>query len=267
MPTMGLREAKREEERTDAGDAQERGGSVTPSYHKRARRRNSPIRRAVAGATYGAAALLAVGTTGCARTPAGAASQSRRQLLVQFTVRGLINPARHYFFAIDTTGDSSQGPIPAVAPPWGNGWGAGRIIYYVQIDGAQPGFYGVYRFDPNSNLLAPIYLGRPISTGPVQGTSTASFSLGLDSLATPTGAAPSQINFNIIATDRIPVDPNDRTPKLTDALGQSGNSYVTINSLTDRIYRNADSIEPETSGDVADPDLDITDWQVEVRGS
>jgi hypothetical protein len=180
-------------------------------------------------------------------------------------VRGLINPQRHYFFAIDTTNDTSQGPLPTVAPPWGNGWGAGRITYYVQVDAAQPGFFGIYQFQPGSNLLAATYLGRPLSNSTLDNTNTLSFSLNLDSLLDPSGAPAQNINVNFIATDRIPLDPNDREPKLVDALGQIGNNYLTLNTQQQRIYQNSQSSDPETSGDVADPDLDIVDWQIEVR--
>jgi hypothetical protein len=203
--------------------------------------------------------------SGCARTPAGAISKLDRQLLVQLTVRGQINPQRHYFFAIDTSNDTSQGPIPTVAPPWGNGWGAGRITYYVQVDAAQPGFFGFYRFEPNSNLLAPTYLGRPLSSSTIENTSSLSFSLNLDNLLDPNGSPAQNLNLNFINTDRIPLDPNDREPKLVDALGRVGNNYISINTQQQRIYQNSQSSEPEVSGDVADPDLDIVDWQIEVR--
>jgi hypothetical protein len=218
--------------------------------------------RIVAGVLFAISAAL---ITGCARTPAGASAQSNRQLIVQFSVRGIIDPSKHYFFAIDATGDTSQGPVPVVAPPWGNGWGAERITQYVQIDNVQPGYYGVYQFNPNSNLLSSTYLGRPIAESAIQGGNSVAFSLPLDQITAPDGSAPTQINFNIITTDRIPVDPNDRASKLVDGLGSTGNDYVTINLQSSRIYQNSDAIEPESIGDVSDPDLDISDWQVEVR--
>ena len=211
------------------------------------------------------ALLLLIGMNGCARTPAGVTAAVTRELLVQITFRDLIDLNKHYFFAIDTTGDASQGPVPVVGPPWGNGWGAGRITYYVEVDNAQPGFFGLYSFAPGSNLLAPTYLGRPLAADPVQDTNTISFTLDLNALATPMGAPPTEINFNIIATDRIPLNPNDPGPKLVDALGPLGNNYVNVNVAADQIYRNADSVEPEQAGDVADPSIDIVDWQVEVR--
>jgi hypothetical protein len=222
-----------------------------------------PIRLNVALAVLAALSLPMAG--GCARTPAGAVSQLKRQILVQMTVRGQINPQRHYFFAIDTSNDTSQGPLPTVAPPWGNGWGAGRITYYVQVDAAQPGFYGLYRFDPKSLLQTPTYLGRPIAYSPIENTNTLSFSLSLDDLLDPNGAPAQNLNLNFITTDRIPLDPNDREPKLVDALGRVGNNYISINTQQQRIYQNSQSSEPEASGDVADPDLDIVDWQIEVR--
>ena len=158
-------------------------------------------------------------------------------------------------------------PEPVVRPPWGNGWGAGRITWYVEIDDRQPGFFGLYRFNAGSNLLAPVYVGPPLTADAVQDTNQVQFTLDLDALKTPAGGTPTDLNLNFIATDRIPLDPNDRTPKLVDALGDFGRGFVTLNSLGSRIYRNADSSSPEVAGDVADPDLDLVDWQVEVRNS
>ena len=213
----------------------------------------------------GLAVIGCLPLVGCARTPAGAGDRVERQLLVQFTVRGQVNPNRHYFFAVDATGNAAQGPVPAVAPPWGNGWGAGRITHYVHVNLSQPGFFGFYRFEPGSNLLAPVFLGQPLATDPIQNTQVVRFTLDLDRLQTPEGLPPGEINVNFITTDRIPIDPNDRSPKLVDALGFSGQSFVTLNAATNRIYRNAEASEPEAGGDVTDPDLDLIDWQIEVR--
>ena len=205
-------------------------------------------------------------TPGCARTPAGVSAQVKRQLLVQMTVRGTINQNDHYFFAIDATGSTAQGPVPVIAPPWGNGWGAGSITHYVQVDVLQPSFYGFYQFQTGS-LLASTYLGTPLAFDPIQNTNTIRFTLDLDQIKDSSGALPNQINVNFINTDRIPLDPNDRSSKLVDALGFQGSNYITLNVQSSHLYRNADSVEPESAGDVADPDLDITDWQVEVRNS
>jgi hypothetical protein len=171
---------------------------------------------------------------------------------------------RHYFFAIDTNSTNGQGPIPVVAQPWGNGWGTGAITHYVQIDNSQPGFFGVYSFKPDSIMTSSVYLGRPLSSSTPTNTSTLSFSLDISQLTT-NGSPLNQIDVNIITTDILPVNPYDSVNKLYDALGTSGQNYITINLQSNQIYRNADASEPETQGDTPDPDLDIIDWQIEVR--
>lgn len=221
------------------------------------------------GLTLGA--LLAL--NGCARTPAGAGINARNQLLVQVTVSGQVNPSRFYFFAVNATteGNTSQGPVPVVSCPWGNGWGAGRITHYVQVGGPnQPGQYGVYRFqqanDPAQSLLNPVYLGQPLSSDNLQGASTFRFAIDLDQIQTSEGAPATVLNMNIIATDRIPLNPQDCSTKLVDALGPgAGNNFVTIPIQQSRIFRDEELGQPEGSGDIADPSLDIVDWQVEVR--
>ena len=58
--------------------------------------------------------------------------------------------------------------------------------------------------------------------------------------------------------------------RLWDALGNSNNpgeinSYFTFQPLSAFTYTNANSGNIEVLGDVADPDLDIVDWSIEVR--
>ncbi|MBW3623392.1 MAG: hypothetical protein KY468_08280 [Armatimonadetes bacterium] len=212
-------------------------------------------------------------TGGCARTPADATINAPNQLLVQVTVRGVVNPSRFYFVAFNATDatNTSQGPLPVVSCPWGNGWGAGRITHYVQVGGPnQPGFYGVYRFpqtdNPVQDLINPVYLGRPVSSDEFQGTNTFRFSLDLDLLQTPSGAPATMLNMNIIATDRVPINTQDCTRKLVDALGPgAGNTFVTIPVQQSRIFRDEELTQPESQGDITDPDLDLVDWQIEVR--
>lgn len=232
-----------------------------------------PLRNAFRAGRLGLALSAALALNGCARTPEGASINAPNQLLVQVTVNGQVNPNRFYFFAMNATDSSntSQGPVPVVSCPWGNGWGAGVITHYVQIGGPnQPGQYGVYRFeqtgDPATQLLNPTYMGQPISFDNFQGTSTFRFALNLDQIQTSAGTPASVLNINIISTDRLPLNPQDCSTKLVDALGPgTGNNFVTIPVTASRIFRDEELNQPEGSGDVVDPDLDIVDWQVEVR--
>ncbi len=74
------------------------------------------------------------------------------------------------------------------------------------------------------------------------------------------------INFNIITTDALLLVPN--APHRYDALGLSGNDFVTINIEQERVYRNADAVTPEGPNDPSTAGvqaIDIVDWQVAVR--
>src|SRR5436305_112322 len=88
--------------------------------------------------------------TGCARSPGGAAGQPLRQLLLQMTVAGRIQPNLFYFIALDISGDQSKGPLPVVGPPWGNGFVTGSVTHFVRITGGQA---EVFHILPNTNLL------------------------------------------------------------------------------------------------------------------
>ena len=212
-----------------------------------------------------AAVLLPLALSGCARVPQGAVGPGLRRLIVEATVRGSINPDYHYFFAINASGDAATGPVPVISPPWGNGWSAGTMTHYVYCHSSQPGYYGVYRVDDLATLLTSTYIDRPIEYSNPYGGNLIRFVLDLDRLLPAGTPLPPEISVNFITTDVVPRDPNYRGRKLVDGLGPAGNSFVTIPLRTNRVFTNADSTTPETSGDVADPDLDLVDWRIEVR--
>jgi hypothetical protein len=207
------------------------------------------------------------------------------------TVAGQIRPDYDYFVLFNTTNSpaGSQGPIPIVAPPWGNGFAAGQFTSFIRIDQTQPNSgYGVYAVVPGSNLRSFNYIGSPVQFTPVTaGTSTIQFQIPISELATSTISASqiSTLQINFISTNRVPIDPNDTSPKLFDALGDATqiggvNDPITISTAQSRVYQNSDfvsnPVQHEPSGDVTqagngifipanDPDLDIVNWSVEVR--
>lgn len=76
------------------------------------------------------------------------------------------------------------------------------------------------------------------------------------------------INFNIISTNELLLDPNFPGPHYYDGLGFTGNDYITISVQEDRVYRNSDAIAPEQAGDTTTGgigEIDLVDWTVEVR--
>lgn len=238
------------------------------------------------------AAVLLTGTvlpTGCARSPGMSTGTRNTQIIVTMTLAGRVRPDYAYFVLFNVNGaaqNGQTGPIPVVAAPYGNGFAGGAFTHFVRFDQSQPsGGYGVYAIVPGSRLRTFSYLGPPSQSTPIQtGDRILQFQIPLSRLASsdvPTDKITSlQINF--LATNRVPVDPNDPGTKLFDALGdarQPGevNRFFSILNVTQaRVYQNSDSISPEPSGDVAEagngvfrpvsePDLDITDYSIEIR--
>ena len=234
---------------------------------------------------YPICATFLVFNQGCASVPAGA-RVTGPQLIVTMTVAGNINPNDYYFVLFNATSNpvASQGPIPVVASPWGNGFAAGQFTGFVRVDSSQPnGGYGVYSVVPNTNLQTFSYLGSPINTTPVTAGSTfIQFTIPLSQLATPSLSASSitAVQMNFINTDRIPINPNDPNTKEFDALGDARipsqvNDPVTIPVTQSGTFDNATALDKEPEGDVttcgngvfqtvSNPDLDIIDWSVQV---
>lgn len=220
-------------------------------------------------------ALLFLLLGGCARFPETGLAVSKR-LVVEFRVAGKIRADYYYFILIDNNNDplGTDGPIPPVAPPWGgNGFATGSFQRFVEYNGALPlnGFVLYKVLDPD-RLQVFQSLGLPLEASISADGKSMRVVIDFASLALD-GQDPAEIKvlqINIIATDRTPKDPNDTSLKMWDALGDSRqfpNAYLTLMTDADRVLRNADTnLEP--AGDVVngnDPDLDIVDWQIEVR--
>jgi hypothetical protein len=218
------------------------------------------------------AALLAAG---CARFPETGQAFGKR-LVVELRVAGQIRSDYYYFILIDNDSDflGVTGPVPPVAPPWGgNGFATGSFQYFVEHNRARPfnGFMLLKVLDPDRlQVFQP--LGPPLEATLSADGKSMRVVIDFASIARD-GQNPADIRvlqINLIATDRIPKDPTDTSLKMWDALGDSrqfANSYLTLQTDTDRILRNSDT-RLETSNDVVngnDPDLDIVDWQIEVR--
>jgi hypothetical protein len=221
-------------------------------------------------ALFAATALQAAFAAGCAKFPENTVPITGKRVIVTMTVAGQINPNYHYYVAFDTSGTPSPGPLPVVGPPWGNGWGTGNITNYVVYDQLQPqGGYAVFQITPNTNLLGSVYIGPPISSVlPPTGSNKLQFTIDTSQLATLALPA-SQIdlvNINFITTDVIPLSPDYPGPKYYDGLGERGNSFITISFKTSQRYTNSQT-SIERTGDCPIPDLDITDWSVEIQGT
>jgi hypothetical protein len=175
-----------------------------------------------------------------------------------------------YFVALNTDGDISNGPVPVRNQPWGNGWGTrskgltGGITYFLRVDASQFQFYKVLGDDLTQFIE---FRQALIRYTPPQGTNKLAFTLDIDALGLPPGR--DRVNFNVIATDVVPLDPNYGGGKKVDAMGSTGNDFVTINILQNGEYSNDLLGHLEESDDVLPPgtddkSLDIVDWRVRV---
>jgi hypothetical protein len=218
--------------------------------------------------------LLGLWMAGCARFPPTPDQAGGRRLVIEMQVAGRIRREYTYFVLFNLSNDpiGQQGPVPVVRPPWGNGFAAGAFTHFMRYDATQPqGGYGLYRVVPNTNLSVFNYIGAPRLSEPPIGANAnrLRFEIDLTQLIPDPNEARAMVyvQVNFLATDRVPLDPNDPTPKVWDALGDSRveiNRYLNIRIDQNRILRNADS-GIEVGGDMADADLDIVDWRIEVR--
>lgn len=237
--------------------------------------------------------LCALGT-GCARFPSDGGQQSGRRLIITIKVAGRIDPAiGNYFFLIngDPATQIGSGMEPVAAPPWGNGIAVRPYNYFV-VWRADVQDYRLYRVDP-ANEQNFQEIGRPIASIPPnisQDANTLQFELLLTQIPLPIPPGQTDpptiesIKFNLIATDKWGNSLSNQDTKIWDALGDARtaqpNRPIVLDIRQDRIInntdRNPDPTNPEPEDDVirsgaavqenvAIPNLDISDWQVEVR--
>ena len=217
---------------------------------------------------------IATLTLGCARFPEGGTGTFTKRIRVSIRLAAPVNPNYIYIFAFNDANDptGSEGPIPVVAPPWGNGFVSGAATHFVRYDGFLPnGGYGVFKFtDPS--LLNYFQTGIPVSfVTPGQNDVRLEFEIDATQLRPDPNEALQllYLQVNLLTMDVAPTDPQYTGPKFWDALGDSRqpgslNDFITIDLSTSRVYRNSEmQIEPD--GDVDDPSLDIVDWTIEVR--
>lgn len=210
---------------------------------------------------------------GCAQLPGSGGGQRSRRVVITLTFAGAVRSDYVYIVAFQPLMESnptSQGPIPVVAPPWGNGFVAGGCTYFVRWDPAQSPTYTLYRFR-DGTLTAWFDVGAPINSmepGP-QGR-TLRFELDVSQLALTNQEAETvaSLQLNFLSQDRVPQGSSGS--KAWDALGNSRlpsdvNQYLTVDLRRNGLYTNDRAGGLEPANDVADPSLDLVDWSVEVR--
>ncbi|MCC6686605.1 MAG: hypothetical protein IT205_06420 [Fimbriimonadaceae bacterium] len=237
--------------------------------------------RKLSSPTYQACSwLLGLALMGCAKYPDVPEAASTR-LIFSMTVSGAIRTGQEpggtgvpyiYMVAMRTSEDdipTTGGPIPVIAPPWGNGYVAGNATHFVWWDPTATDDYLLYKF-LDVQLNNRIIVGVPISVENVGvGSQRIRFELLLTQLVDdPLDAADLRsLQVNFLTMDRIPQSGSN---KQWDALGNNAipseiNSYVRVPLGVNGIYNNQSANNLEPTGDQANPDLDISDWSVEVR--
>lgn len=216
--------------------------------------------------------------SGCASYP-DTPPTTGKQLVLTLKVRGRIAPSdpldpsirRYYFIAIDNDNNENTGPWAVVAPPWGgNGWVTSQyaadsigLTSFVQYDQSSPGGY-VYSILPGSYFLNTSAPQIPIKSELLDGGSTLRITLDFSQIATDAVPADqiTRLDINFITTNILAVNPGAvYENRQWDALGPSGQDYVTIDTTGNRTYMDEDV----DSMPVADADLDIESWSIEVQ--
>jgi len=217
---------------------------------------------------------------GCAKMPDGGFGPGSTRLVFRMRMaqNGVINPNYIYMVALRPSNESNPpevGPIPVIAPPWGNGFVAGDVSHFVQWANVLSPKYQLFEFRPGTDLIEYRSIGVPVLfTDVTVGSDFIEFELNLDQLAdVPADALNFQsLQINFLTMDRIPQ--GSIGSKNWDALGDgrlstSVNSPITVPLRISGTYNNQTNqfTDLEPVGDVLDPDLDIAEWSVEVRVS
>jgi len=194
------------------------------------------------------------------------------------TIVGALNPNYVYIVALNPSTDlnpTTTGPVPVVAPPWGNGFVAGGCTYFVQWVPTQSPDYGIFQFT-DSTLNNFVQTGIPVTyVDPQTGGHVLNFTLDLSQIAGSVDVANQyqSLQVNFLTMDRTPRGSSGGS-KNWDALGDGNNpaqinDYITIPLRVDGTYNNAYYGGIEPVGDVVsdgDPALDISDFSIQVQG-
>lgn len=222
-------------------------------------------------ALLGLGAALLVGS-GCARFPDGGGGAAGKRLIFTFTLAAEVNPNYVYIVAFNPSTETNptvQGPIPVIAPPWGNGFVAGTATHFMRWDSFQSPRFQIYAFQ-NANLLEFVPTSVPVNFVEI-GPTTRQFRFEIE-LGQIAGANPPEnlrsLQVNILTMNVVPQGTTGS--KVWDALGdgrtpQGINEFIRIPLTNPGVYTNTTFLNLEPNGDVVDPALDIVDWSIEVR--
>ena len=216
----------------------------------------------------------------CAKFPSTGGDGGGKIIIFRMKVDGKIRSGEEpgsgglpyvYMVAIRPSTSSNpieQGPIPVIAPPWGNGFVAGNCTHFIWWNPQQFPRYAIYKFQ-DTLLNTYTQVGIPVTyTDVPQGGQEIRFEINLSQIEPDPVAAAALESFqvNFLTMDRIA---QAGTTKFWDAIGDGRvpsqiNDYLIIPLRTSAVFQNSDNLV-EPRNDVQDPDLDIVDWSVEVR--
>ena len=240
-------------------------------------------------------AFILMSLVGCARVPQTTVGTPPRLLTVEFQTKDAINindaVPKYYFVLINRTDNQNDlGPVPVIAPPWGNGFAAAPpsnppaqgFVAFIRYDRFQSGNnFGVYTCQRGGVLQNPStfgsdgfpYLGLPDNAQKINDT-TLRFQIDLNRLPNKDTR---YVQINIVATNSLPQGTDNTTKKYWDAFGNGAlgefNNWKTYDVTQNAVYQNQQSLDPEGPGDVRDRDqgpgaddsLDIINWSIELR--
>ena len=249
--------------------------------------------------------LAALALGGCAKFPKNGVGDQYTRLTFRFTMAGDVVSGTppiftsNYIYVVairplygSAPIDDGFGPVGVYAATTGNpknGFVEGRPTRYILYDPTEPTGYRIRKFGtrtPTSDDDNPIDLANITDVGAVVSGSdpqTSGFTrqLGFDlytsDLVDSAGTAQTitAIQFNIIACNKALLQAADANGRIADALGNinnlgiSGKGYRQVYINTSTSYTNANSSDPETTGDLYPPGsnlpaVDIVDWTLDV---
>jgi len=206
---------------------------------------------------------------GCAKFPEQPpAPISRDRMVVTLTYAAAVSPDFFYYIAVDSDGDLRTGPLPALTRPWGNGWGVpfdetlgSRIDLFVEVFRQSAQVSRIQVFQPPFTTQP---LGPPLDLSFPQ-PNQIRVTLDLRQLFPPPDPLPERVELNFISVSELKTSPYDNTPRTGfDALGPTGNDFISIPLTSTQTFRNGQGWVAETSGDAQIDALDLTDWEVRI---
>src|SRR5687768_7325443 len=158
----------------------------------------------------------------CARFPAGTGGTGTARLIFEMEMDGAINPNFVYIVAMNPSTEdnpTTEGPIPVIAPPWGNGFVEGGVTHFVRWDTSQSPHFLIFRFR-DAQLIEFFETGVPVNFLEVEpGERIIRFEIELTQIATDLAEAQTfrTLQVNFLTMDNVPQGTSG--DKVWDALG------------------------------------------------